>query len=131
MTGHILRTIVTFLGVGSLGALTYVVLASALTAAGLTRWLASGLCYAVLIPVVYLGHQTLTFRSDVAHRIAFPRYLTVQAAGLLLSVALPLLVSPVVPATIVFLIVCVAVAMVSFVLMKLWVFVDRNHERLT
>jgi putative flippase GtrA len=131
MTGGLFRTIVSFLGVGSLGALTYVLLASVLTSAGLSRSVASGLCYAALIPIVYLGHQIFTFRASIIHRVAFPRYVAIQAVGLILSVALPLMVDPAVPAFAVYAVVCVAVAVLSFLLMKFWVFVDRNHGRVT
>jgi putative flippase GtrA len=73
-----------FFAVGGLAALSYVLLSTAAIAwlPGLPAWLVAAACYALHVPLVYLLHRRLSFRSDAAHRRALPRYVLVQLAGI-------------------------------------------------
>lgn len=124
-----IRTLFSFLAVGSSGVLAYILLATMLTHAALPAWLASGLSYAVLMPIVYIGQQRLTFRAATAHRVAFPRYLAIQLFGLSLAWIIPLAVAPAIPAPAAFAIVAVSAAAMSYFLMKYWAFADHSTRR--
>lgn len=51
---------------------------------GVPDWVMGALCYAAFIGPVYLLHRRLSFRSDAAHRQAFPRYVAVQISAIVL-----------------------------------------------
>ncbi len=114
-----------FVGVGS--AMGYILIATALTHAGVEPWLASGLTYFAFIPVAYALQRSYAFRSDTRHRDALPRYLLVQAAGQTLSVLLPYLLAPFesIPPFAVFVGVVITVGVVSYVAMSVWTFKAR------
>lgn len=84
-----LRDLLWFLVVGTLGAGLYVGLAALLHRLGLATAPASAIGYGLCIPAVYLAQRSLAFRSDAAHRTAFPRYAAVQMLGLSLAALLP------------------------------------------
>jgi len=118
-----IRTLASFVVVGGLGALAYVLISTLLAGMGVTPWLASGMSYLVLIPVIYVFQRNLTFRSDRTHGTAFPRYLASQAVGFALAVTLPLLVKEAgMQPVVAFSIVALAVAATNFVLLRLWAF---------
>jgi putative flippase GtrA len=124
-----IRTLGSFLAVGGMGALSYVLLATILTHAGLPAWLASGSSYAVVTPITYIGQQRFTFRAATTHRVAFPRYLAIQLVGFSLAWIIPLALAPAVDPTAAFVLVAVSVAGLSFFMMKHWAFADRSLER--
>ncbi len=122
MTFSALQTLVSFVGIGIAGAAAYVILATVLAVMGLAPWLASMLSYGALIPLVYIGQRTLTFRSEVAHRSSFPKYIASQVLGLGLSVTLPYLVANRLPPVVAFATVALTIAVTNFFLLKWWAF---------
>lgn len=73
-----------FLLVGGAAAFAFVATSTAAVSAfdTLPAWLVSSLCYAGFIVPVYLLHRRYSFRSNVAHSRALPRYVAVQLASL-------------------------------------------------
>lgn len=115
-----------FLLVGGTAAVGYVAISSALIAVrtGVADWIVSSACYAAMVVPVYLAHRRLSFRSDVAHQVALPRYIAVQVTGLVLATACSFLAFdlfglPAVPASA---LVIVVVSGVNFLLLRLWAF---------
>jgi putative flippase GtrA len=113
-----------FFVVGAGSAMGYILLATLLVNCGVTPWLASGAAYFVFIPLAYILQRNFAFRSLAVHFHAFPRYLIIQAVGAWLSVALPYVLGSyeVFPSAVMFGIVAVSGAAVTFFLMKLWAF---------
>ncbi len=119
--------------VGAALAAVYFILANAASAViGLAPQSASGSAYLLMIPLAYYAHRKITFRSTGLHRVALPRFVMTSFIGLLVSWAVPyvavrLLAAPHWAA---FLAVCILVPIVSFSLMRFWVFVaPRNGLR--
>lgn len=119
-----LRDLAWFVVVGTLGAGLYVAFAAALHRLGLATMPASALGYGLCIPVVYLAQRSLAFRSDAAHRTAFPRYVAVQMLGLSLAAGLPALFERglALPSWAVFAGVAAATPACSFLLLRFWAF---------
>lgn len=112
-----------FVLIGATAASAYVLLGTALTQAlGWPVWLASLLAYASCVPVAYLGQKHVAFRSQVAHRRAFPRYIAVQVSNLALAVAFSEIFSRHLPPSTAFLAASSLVAVTSFVLFDRWTF---------
>jgi len=124
-----IRSVGWFLVVGGSGALAYILLATMLTLAALPAWLASGVSYAVVTPITYLGQQRFTFRAMTTHRVAFPRYLAIQLVGFSLAWIVPLAIAPAVNPIAAFMVVAVSAATLSYFMMKFWAFADQNLER--
>jgi putative flippase GtrA len=76
-----------FVFVGGLGALCYVGLSMLLIdlRTGMPEWLVGALAYALLILPVYMAHRHCSFRSDVPHTVALPRYVAVQVTAIVLA----------------------------------------------
>jgi len=76
-----------FLMVGGSGAVAFVILSTLILGlhTGLPNWVASTLCYAILIGPVYLAHRRFSFQSEAPHGQALPRYVGVQLCSLLLA----------------------------------------------
>ena len=77
-----LREKATFIFVGGLCATAYMVLASVFVNLGVSVTSASPLAYGMCVPLGYLGHRTLTFRSNANHRTAAIAYLSTQGVAL-------------------------------------------------
>lgn len=95
-------------------------------AVGLRPWAAGAIAFCICIPLGYLGHRTLTFRSSAAIRGELPKFVLTNVLGLTIasvtpeiveratdSLALALLVTP------------VAVACVTYPVARFWVFIGR------
>lgn len=120
--------IVRFLAVGGAAAGLYVALSTALVE--LAHWragVASIIAYGVCIPAAYAGQKLFAFASPRAHRIALPRYIALQLAGLILAAALAEGLSGVagVPPVVSFLVAAGAVAAFNYLVMSRWVFLPR------
>lgn len=120
------RQVAAFLFVGGGAALGYVAISSGIIAlgTGIPDWIVAWVCYAAMIVPVYLAHRRLSFRSDLAHRVALPRYVVVQVAGMGLAaaasyVAFAAFGLPAVPASA---LVIGFVSAVNFLLLRLWAF---------
>jgi putative flippase GtrA len=125
-----MRMLASFVSVGAAGAIAYILLSSFLVTLGAQAWIASVLCYAALIPVVYVGQRSLTFRSKAAVSSSFLKYAATQLFGLGLSAALPYVIerntnwSP----TTAFFYVAVLTVFVNFMLLKFWAFRDTKPD---
>jgi putative flippase GtrA len=121
---HRVAEITWFLVVGGLSALLYIVIGAGLTVLGLQPSVALLLTLSLLIPPTYLAQRRWTFRSDLGHSVAFPRYLTTQltgnGVGLLGTAIFPgiILRQPFVA----FAIVAIGVATLNYGCLKLWAF---------
>ncbi len=121
-----MRELLGFLAVGAGGALVFVALSSVIIGlpTGWPAWVVSTLCYAALIGPVYLLHRQFSFRSDMKHRVAFFRYVTVQASALCLAAAFSWLFYAVfhLESWLAAPMVTVVTAGVNFVVLKFWAF---------
>jgi putative flippase GtrA len=78
----------TYLLIGGLGAVAYVIIGTFLTdGVGLAASVSSLVAYAVLIPILYLLQRVVTFRPERVLGRMFWRYVAVQVAALLASSA--------------------------------------------
>lgn len=76
----------TYLLIGGLGAVSYVIIGTILTdVAGLTASLSSLVAYAILIPILYVLQRVVTFKPARVLGRMFWRYLAVQVGALLAS----------------------------------------------
>jgi len=118
--------VVAFIMVGGLGAVAFVTLSSLFVGmhAALPKWLVSTLCYGVLIGPVYLAHRRFSFRSEVPHGHALPRYVGVQLYALLLASVFSYVAYSVfgLPAFWASIIVTGLISAVNFVVLRLWAF---------
>ena len=118
------RAVTFYVGIGTAGALSYVLLSSLLCYLKLPPWLASFASYVVLVPIVYGAQRGVAFQSDAPHRSAFPKYLSTQLLGIALSVLLPQFVSAYgnFPPPASFAGVAAAIAVTNFFFLKFWAF---------
>jgi putative flippase GtrA len=120
------RDFFAFLLVGGSGAVAFIVLSSLMIElrTGAPDWLVSAFCWAALIVPVYLGHRSISFRSDAPHGQALPRYVLVQVVGVSLVAAFSYLAHHVLglPSIAGATIVAVLVAGTNFAILKLWTF---------
>jgi len=125
-----MRQPITYVAVGGLTALLYftVALTASLGLAVAPGW-ASLAGFIVASPLSYLGHKFLTFRSGGEHRRELPRFAVTAAVGLLISAGVPELV--VLrwhePPAFGYLVACVCVPALNYLLLWLWVFVGRRR----
>ena len=118
--------LVSFVIVGAVAALSYMALSLALIGldTGLADWIVSAVCYGLFIVPVYLAHRWLSFRSNVPHATAFPRYLAVQASALVLAAVFSWLCYELVgmPTALAALVVIALTSAVNFVVLRFWAF---------
>jgi putative flippase GtrA len=120
------RSGVAFVIVGGGAAVIFIVLSTAILSlnTGIPRWLASALCYALLVGPVYLAHHKITFRSQQRHSEALPKYLATQALAVVVSAGMAMPVYHLfhlepLPGSV---LVTVLTSIGSFVVLKLWTF---------
>jgi putative flippase GtrA len=113
-----------FLAVGGFSASCYLFIAWALHALGLWPTPSSAVSYALCIPLGYLGHRYLTFRSNQPHDRAAPRYIVVQGLALLIVTVTTFVASAVaeLPALVSFFLAAVTAASASYLMQRHWVF---------
>jgi putative flippase GtrA len=81
--------LILFIAVGGTAALAFILICTLLSDVfGARPAVASLIGYGVAIPPVYWAQKAITFRSRAFHRVAFPKYLTVQVIGNVLAVTL-------------------------------------------
>ena len=123
-------SVLAFLAVGSLGALAFVVLSSALVwmHTGYADWLVKTASYAALIGPVYLLHRRYSFKSDTAHHRALPRYLAVQGMAVLLAAAFSFGAHEIagLPNVVASVVVVVLTASVNYLVLRSWAFAHRQ-----
>jgi putative flippase GtrA len=88
---------------------------------------ASILAFALAAVFSYAGHKYVTFVSGGAHRLELPRFLALTAAGLTVVSLLPAILTGLfgLPAAAPFLLACVVIPVVNYVVLGKWVFRDR------
>lgn len=88
------RDFFAFLFVGGGAALAYVFSSKYVLGLGLPieEWIVGGLLYAAFVPLVYVAHRLISFRSAAPHAYALPRYIAVQAGALCVASAMSFLV---------------------------------------
>ena len=118
--------LIAFALVGVSGMVAYVALSTGLMALEppWPRWVSGTLCYLALIVPVYLTHRRFSFRSDVRHRVALPRYAAVQAMAVVLTAALSWLAFSVlgIPSFYGSVLVIGLTSAINFVVLRLWAF---------
>jgi putative flippase GtrA len=119
-----------FLAVGAGAALALAAVTTVMISlrTGLPDWAMAALCYAVFIGPVYLLHRRLSFRSDAAHKQAFPRYVAVQLSAIALVSLFSFVCYAALGGATMFgsLLVLGLTAGVNFAVLKLWAFA-RHH----
>lgn len=116
---------VRFIIVGGMATLGYIVVATVLeTLAAFPPWAASVIAYASMIGPAYMGHRLFAFRATTGHTQSFPRYLSVQILCLVLSGVLASAIGGVIALhpVVLYVVVAAILAVISFVLTRLWVF---------
>jgi putative flippase GtrA len=123
-----------FAGIGLSAALGFVVLSGAMVALfhSVPAAVVSTICYAMFIVPTYLAHRRFSFRTDAPHRQALPRYMAVQALGLLLAalfsyLAYDIVRLPSLPASI---LVIGLTSGVNFILLRAWAFASAGRSSL-
>lgn len=115
-----------FLVVGVGCALLYLGLAWTFQAsAGLPPFLATIAAYMISFSIAYMLQRVWTFRSEAAHKVALPRYATVQALAALLTATATQIVAHIYPNSSSMMIAAMSTALaggLSFVLSSTWVF---------
>ena len=84
--------------------------------------------YAFALPFSYLGHKLFTFRSRGAHHDELPRFVVAAIIGLSISASVPELAVRQwhAPPWVGYLAACVAVPVLNYMVLWLWVFAHRR-----
>lgn len=122
--------LLSFLAVGGLGALSFVVVSTAAITlfAQYPAWIVSACCYAAHIVPVYLLHRKFVFRSTtVTHSTALPRYAAVQLCGVVLATVFSWVAYGVVglPNIAAAVLVTGLTSGINFVILRVWAFSNR------
>lgn len=119
-----------FVIVGGVSSALFLVLAYALTVAGLSAFSSSLIAYAISFGVAYVGQRAWTFGSRHAHGHALPRYLILQVLCALstAAVAEALVDLLATSAWTMSILTTIFAGVVSYVVSWLWVFPD-SHDR--
>ena len=118
------REMAIFVAVGGTSALLYALLGAAFTIAGVRPSIAIIITLSLLMPPTYLAQRYLTFRSDRAHRVAFPRYVGTQLVGngigIICAEAFPILIAS--KPFLAFVVIAAVVAATNYLCLKFWAF---------
>lgn len=125
--GRNLSAVVAIFGsVGVAATLCYLLIVSGLTAlSGLSPAKASVVAYLICTILSYYGHKHLSFASKRADAVAVPRFLASAVIGLAMAWLVPAVGDDLGwPAAVSFVLICVLVPGLNFVLLSRWVFLD-------
>jgi putative flippase GtrA len=114
-----------FIAVGGTATVAYILICTFFTdILGLRAVVASLMGYGIAVPPAYWAQKAITFRSRAFHRVAFPKYLTVQLVGSVVAAVLgEILVGRIgFPSLICFSIVALVVGLANFFTLKYWTF---------
>lgn len=111
-----------FVLVGGLVGLAWALSTLVLSALGLRASVASLMAFLCCIPLAYIGHRKFTFRSRKDVRIELPRFLANSILGMTVAWGIPSIAGN--DLTLSILAVPVLVMVVSFVVARVWVFVQ-------
>jgi len=118
--------LVAFLLVGGLAALCFAGLSAVMVGlrTGIPNWVMSALCYAAMILPAYLAHRQFSFRSNLPHGTALPRYVAVQFSAITLATIFSFICYGVfgMPTLAAALVVTGLTSAVNFVVLRLWAF---------
>jgi putative flippase GtrA len=122
--------ILNFVGIGASGALTFVLLSTAIIGlnTGVPAWIVNVVCYAALIGPIYLLQRRFSFQSDAPHIQALPRYVAVQCMALALAAVFSYVVHGTMnlPTVVASLLVIGLTSGVNFVVLRSWAFARTN-----
>lgn len=126
----LLAELLSFLLVGAGAALCFMGLSMLMIGlrTGIPDWIVSAFCYALFIVPVYLAHRRVSFRSDVPHAVALPRYVAVQLSALCLAALFSFVCYTLLgmQTAIAAFVVIVLTSGVNFIVLKLWAFARRG-----
>jgi putative flippase GtrA len=114
-----------FIAVGGTATVAYILICTFFTEIlGARAAVASLMGYGIAVPPAYWAQRAITFRSRAFHRVAFPKYLTVQLVGSFVAVVLgEILVGRIgFPSLICFSMVALVVGLTNFLALKYWTF---------
>lgn len=124
------RDLLSFLIVGGLAALSYVVLSTLMIGldTGVADWVVSAISYAVHVIPVYLAHRRFSFRSRAPHAVVLPRYVAVQLSAVVLAAIFSYVCYRVIGLRPLFAaaLVTILTAGVNFFVLRLWAFAHRK-----
>jgi putative flippase GtrA len=124
-----MRQLILYMAVGGSTAFIYLIVAIGAThiLAAPPLWASLG-GFVAAMPLSYLGHKLLTFRSVGKHREELPRFVIVYIVGLLISAVVPegTVARWHWPPLVGYLAACVSVPTLNYVLMWFWIFVDKR-----
>jgi len=114
--------------VGGTAALAFAGMAGLFTQYGFRPWYASCLAYVFVLPFAYLAQKRLAFKSDAAHRVALPKYVSTQILAFVLSACFSKILFGMIAINpyLGFALISSAVAVMNYFILELWTFVD--HE---
>jgi putative flippase GtrA len=118
--------LVPFVIVGGLGAACFVGLSTLMIGlrSGIPDWVVSALCYAAMIVPVYLAHRRFSFRSNLPHGVALPRYVAVQLGAIALAAIFSYVSYDIfgMPALAAAMVVVALTSGVTFLVLRIWAF---------
>lgn len=118
-----------FAAIGIASTAIYAALAFAFSHLGLAATGASVLAFLLAAIFSYAGHKYVTFVSGGRHTFELPRFLALSVAGLAVVSVLPALLTGVLalPAAVPFLLACVVIPVVNYVVLGRWVFASQGR----
>jgi len=113
-----------FAAIGVASTVLYAALAFGFSHIGITATKASVLAFALAAVFSYAGHKYVTFISGGSHALELPRFLMLSVAGLAVVSILPAFLTDILglPAAVPFLLACVVIPIVNYVVLGRWVF---------
>jgi putative flippase GtrA len=113
-----------FAAIGITSTTIYAALAFIFSHLGLTATGASVLAFLLAAIFSYAGHKYVTFVSGGRHAFELPRFLVLSVAGLAVVSILPAFLTGMLglPAAAPFLLACVVIPIVNYVVLGIWVF---------
>jgi putative flippase GtrA len=117
--------LILFIAVGGTATVAYILICTFFTdILGAGAAVASLMGYGIAVPPAYWAQKAITFRSRAFHRVAFPKYLTVQLVGSVVAAVLgEILVGRIgFPSLLCFSIVALVVGLANFFTLKYWTF---------
>jgi putative flippase GtrA len=114
-----------FIAVGGTATVAYILICTFFTEfLGARAAVASLMGYGIAVPPAYWAQRAITFRPRAFHRVAFPKYLTVQLVGSVVAAVLgEILVDRIgFPSLFCFSIVALVVGLANFFTLRYWTF---------
>ena len=119
-----------FAAIGLASTLLYAVLAFGFSHMGFAATEASVLAFLLAAIFSYAGHKYVTFVSGGRHTFELPRFLTLSVAGLVVVSILPAFLTGMLglPAAVPFLLACIVIPVVNYIVLGRWVFASGKRS---